>query len=130
MRFQLIRKSDTLQVFCEVEGSENVNPIMIKKEETTLEHVITKYLIDKGIKRGTLGFIYLRDAIKIQCLAGENLLKVMELYKSVAEKYNTKWSRAERCIRHSLQSALSEKPVNSEFIRSTADDIRLNYREK
>ena len=85
------------------------------------ESQIANYVDTFGFKRSILGYKYMISAINIaiqEPTAIERVTKV--LYPAVAKLYDTTVCRAERAMRHSIETcdtyAHGKKPVNSEFI--------------
>ena len=132
---------DALQDFLENLGN---------KDDLDLELEITKVIRKVGISASLQGYEYLRYAIM---LATEDIDIVKSItktiYPAVASKYKTTPSRAERSIRHAIETAYDRgnikaleeifgttissdkgKATNSEFIAMIADDIRLKRRTR
>jgi len=105
-------------------------PVEIRQERKpgSLEEGVTQYLISKGLKRGIKGFEYARTAI-IHLVENKGLKPMLGddgVYGFVAKQYHTTESKVERAIRHSLENAYKiDKPTNTEFLFSAADDLRL-----
>ena len=115
------------------------------KEPMDLETEITNIIHEIGVPAHIKGYMYLREAITMVVNDIELLSAVtMELYPSIARKYNTTASRVERAIRHAIEVAWGRgqvetinklfgytihndkgKPTNSEFIAMVADKLRL-----
>lgn len=114
------------------------NAINLNVEVTTIMHQI-------GIPAHVKGYQYIRDAI-IMVVEDVSLLGgiTKELYPNIAKKYNTEPSRVERGIRHAIELAWDrgqkdtlkrifgysmnierQKPTNSEFIASIADNLKI-----
>lgn len=107
---------------------------------------ITEVIKDCGISANLSGYHYLREAIDLTLSDFEYVQRITKLlYPAVAKKYKTTPSRAERGIRHAIETGwmradfgfLNElfghslpvdkcKPTNSEFIATLADYIALN----
>lgn len=87
----------------------------------------TKGILDHldalGFRHSLLGFGYTVVAIQICVEHPHTKCKAMELYKEVAEKCGTTASRAERAIRHSIETSHVGKIAASEFIAQEADRI-------
>jgi two-component system response regulator (stage 0 sporulation protein A) len=116
----------------------------ISNKETDLTQQVTDALVRLGIPRHIKGFEYLRQAV-ILSVNDKTLIEhiTKRLYPEVAAMFETTPSRVERAIRHAIEvgcskdpdwmgltfnramSVLSDKPVNSEFIATIADNIRL-----
>ena len=78
---------------------------------TKHEHEIKTLLYDLKITTEIKGFHYLIEAIVIKEQA--NKTKVfkpqMEIYRDIAEKYNTRPSNVERAIRHAIERSYSNQ---------------------
>ena len=110
------------------ENSTNVKIETTKKVED-VEISATNYLHEKGFKRNSLGFAYLRTAIIICSQNFKAVNNIMGLYQSIADKHGSTVVRVERAIRHSIGVAMRNKRVkNSEFIARAADEIRLQIK--
>ena len=74
--------------------------------ELMLEKKVAYVLKNMGIRQELLGYRYAKYAIEL-ILQDESILNAItrRLYPAVAEKFNTTPSRAERAIRHSIESA-------------------------
>lgn len=105
-------------------------PVEIKQNSKpgSIEESVTQYLLSKGLKRGIKGFEFARTAI-IHLIDDKGLKPMLGddgVYGFVAKQYQTTESKVERAIRHSLEVAYkTNKPANSEFLFSAADDLRL-----
>ena len=107
---------------------------------------ITNALKNMGMPAHIMGYRYIRHAIKL-CVRDQSYLSgiTKRLYPAVAKEFGTSPHRAERAIRHAIETAWSrgnqqyldeifgrtlkragEKPPNSEFIAMIADIIRLS----
>ncbi len=113
-----------------------------------LEKDVTDMIHEIGVPAHIKGYQYLREAIMMSVQDVEMLGSITKvLYPTIAKKYQTTPSRAERAIRHAIEVAWSRgrmetldalfgytintgkgKPTNSEFIALIADKIRLQYR--
>ena len=116
---------------------------------------ITKEILFKcGIQAHLLGFRYLGDAIEQAALDRTKLMGITKnLYPEIAKRYDTKWTKVERAIRHAIERALDNltpddiieifgnsldirrgKPTNSQFIATIVErygeDIRVQPAEK
>ena len=74
--------------------------------------VIQDYLMANGIPSNISGFKYLTMAIKMYS-PGKKF--VSEIYKGVAEYYDSTPMRVERCIRHAISKSYCNL-TNSEYI--------------
>ncbi|MGM9637129.1 MAG: sporulation transcription factor Spo0A [Eubacteriales bacterium] len=137
---------------------ERINRLMVKREsqfteigrnssvsQRELEIQITKILHEIGVPANIRGYQYLRMAILLTVMDGDDISpKTKVLYPSIAKLYNATYSRVERAIRHAIEVAWDRgdaevlyeyfgytvqnckgKPTNSEFIAMIADHIRL-----
>ena len=116
--------------------------------DVDLEIMVTETLHYVGVPANLQGFHYLRTAILL-AIENEDILNriTKELYPSVAARHKTTASRAERSIRHAIESAWDRgdievlasyfgfsvqnqrgKPTNSEFIALISDRIRLKIK--
>ncbi len=95
---------------------------------------ISSFLIEIGVPADSKGFDYLHDAIEIVMGNSEYRHKTIELYKTIADKYNENYYAVERCIRHAISCCYKRgdknrmkkifgdykyktgQPKNSEFI--------------
>ena len=118
------------------------------KDEFDLEVEVTKVIRGIGIPANLQGYEYLRYAIMLAVEDSEAVGSITKtIYPAIAGKYQTTPSRAERSIRHAIEtaydrgnisvledifgttiSAMKGKATNSEFIALIADDIRLKRR--
>lgn len=64
---------------------------------------IISYLLKKQFKPHFRGFKYIKDAINIISNSSKSLFIVNDIYKPLAEKYNTKYSLVERDIRYAIE---------------------------
>ena len=99
------------------------------------EKQIAEYLNRFGFKRSLLGYKYMISAINIAIqdpYAIEQVTKI--LYPAIAKMYNTTSSRAERAMRHSIETCYTyanmyaKKMTNSEFIATAV--YYFKYKEK
>lgn len=119
-----------------------------KRNQETLEALVTNLIHEIGVPAHIKGYQYLREAIMmvIQDIDVINQI-TKQLYPEIAEKYGTTPSRVERAIRHAIEvawgrgkndaiesifgytiSASKGKPTNSEFIAMIADKLRLELK--
>lgn len=111
---------------------------------------ITCIIKDLGITANKKGYYYIRYAVELMINDITLIEKITTvIYSSVAKEFNTTPSRAERAIRHSIETGWNKanldlssklfgytvsqnkgKPTNSEFICTVADYILLSEREK
>ena len=105
----------------------------------------TEMLKEIGMPAGLLGYEYVRYGI-VLAVEDATILRRMTtaLYPTVAKRFGTTPSRAERCIRHSIAVACDRttpdvlekyfgntmsidkgKPVNREFIATLADRVKI-----
>ena len=82
---------------------------------------IMKYLDDNGFKHSIKGFGYLITAIDLSVEVPEKLDEVCKFYAEVGKIHNTTQSRAERAIRHAIETSEVKKITNSEFIARARD---------
>jgi two-component system response regulator (stage 0 sporulation protein A) len=126
----ILSKTELLQIL----GGNAPEPVQetADSKPKSLEVIITEYLVKANFRRGIQGFNYLRSAIAL-CAEDPNLCcSMMGLYKTIGRQYNVTASGVERCIRHAIETAFfgKDKPCNSEFIASAADDISLGLNQR
>ena len=62
-----------------------------------------------GVPLNYHGYKYLQDAILLVCRDENNIHRVtVNIYPTIAEKYNVTSGSVERCIRHAIQTACSK----------------------
>lgn len=116
------------------------------RRKESYESEITDMLHMLAVPAHIKGYQYLREAITLVLRDGEMLNSVTkELYPTVAKRFGTTASRAERAIRHAIEVAWDRgdvevlnsffgytirsdrgKPTNSEFIAYVADKLRIS----
>lgn len=113
------------------------------------KEVITKIIKELGIPASIKGYHYARYAIELMI----NDITLMDaitkkLYPKIAKEFNTTPSRAERAIRHAIETgwnrantdfaynlfgftvdANKAKPTNSEFLVTIADYISMEMKD-
>ena len=92
--------------------------------------ILIENLLDKiGIHINQLGYKYLTYAIELKLENSD--IRVLEMYKKIADKYNTTSVRVERAIRHARQSAENriERIFDVEYKIYSGDLIALLARE-
>lgn len=115
-------------------------------DQLTLTGHVTNVLRELGVPANIKGFQLLRTAL-VWAVRKESIVYNMmsELYPQLAAAYNTTASRAERNVRHAIESAWNrsdpdtqykyfgntvsynkDKPTNGEFISIVADKIRFD----
>lgn len=121
---------------------------IMKKEEESVESLVTKIMHEVGVPAHIKGYQYIREAIILaidDIEAVNSITKI--LYPTLAKKFKTTPSRVERAIRHAIEvawtrgemdinnqmfgntiSATKGKPTNSEFIAMIADKLRLELK--
>ena len=115
-------------------------------EKIKLEEQVTEILLYLGVPAHLKGYYCLRAAIML-AVNDAGILRAVtkKLYPTVAEIYNTTASRAERAMRHAVESAWKRsdghakrkyfgntvtshrQPTNSEFIAMVADRLALGH---
>lgn len=111
------------------------------------KEAITSIIKELGIPAGLNGYHYIRYAIEL-VMHDISLINSITttLYPAVAQEFNTTPARAERCIRHAIEtgwfranedfamqlfgysvSADKGKPTNREFIATVADYILMKH---
>ncbi|HHU22818.1 MAG TPA: sporulation transcription factor Spo0A [Clostridiales bacterium] len=116
-----------------------------RRQEQSLEAVVTEVIHEIGVPAHIKGYQYLREAIILTINDMEVINAVTKvLYPAVAKKFGTTPSRVERAIRHAIEVAwdrgdletlqkffgytvsnIKGKPTNSEFIAMIADCLSL-----
>lgn len=106
---------------------------------------VTHVLNKLGVSTGILGYGYLRDAIIMHISDPEKIRQMTKVfYPAVGAMHNTTGNRAERGIRHAIEtcwdrgdlellesyfgntvSPNKDKPTNREFISLVAEKVRL-----
>ncbi len=119
-----------------------------KKNQESLEALVTNVIHEIGVPAHIKGYQYLREAIMMVVQDIDIINQITkQLYPEIAEKYRTTPSRVERAIRHAIEvawargkndavesifgytvSASKGKPTNSEFIAMIADKLRLELK--
>ena len=121
------------------------NSASLKNSPQNLEIKISNILQDLGVPAHIKGYPYLISAISTVLIEPSYIGSVTsKLYPTVADKFDTTPTRAERAMRHAIDAAWTRgntkycdklfattitkgttKPTNSEFIAMIADHIRL-----
>ncbi len=119
-----------------------------KKDEDSLEALVTNVIHELGVPAHIKGYQYLREAIMMVINDIDIINQITkQLYPDIAKKFKTTPSRVERAIRHAIEvawargeqqaverifgytiSAAKGKPTNSEFIAMIADKLRLELK--
>jgi two-component system, response regulator, stage 0 sporulation protein A len=119
-----------------------------KKDEDSLEALVTNIIHELGVPAHIKGYQYLREAIMMVINDIDIINQITkQLYPEIAKKFKTTPSRVERAIRHAIEvawsrgeqssverifgytiSAAKGKPTNSEFIAMIADKLRLELK--
>ena len=119
-----------------------------KKDEDSLEALVTNVIHELGVPAHIKGYQYLREAIMMVINDIDIINQITkQLYPQIAKKFKTTPSRVERAIRHAIEvawsrgepavverifgytiSAAKGKPTNSEFIAMIADKLRLELK--
>lgn len=116
--------------------------------EKKLDIIISNYLKELGVSASLKGYYYLRYAIRALINDGSLIRAVTkELYPMIAKEFKTTPSRAERNIRHAIETgwkSMNEqfakdvfsygvfqkgKPTNNEFLAEVADHIIITHLE-
>ena len=124
-------------------SEEKREPVKQTLSEDELYTEVTKMLHNMGVPSHIKGYQYVRDAIMMVYTDWNYIEQVTKvLYPTIAKKYSTTTSRAERAIRHAVECAFDRgdlhyfnlynityscergKPTNSEFIASIADYLK------
>ena len=98
---------------------------------------VTNYLRNLGFRANLRGYNYIRTALLIILKEKESFnSRIMVLYKLVAERENSTYSKVERSIRHAIIDAATNHPENfmhfskkeipaiSEFLFVAADELK------
>ena len=119
-----------------------------KKNQESLEALVTNLIHEIGVPAHIKGYQYLREAIMMVVQDIDIINQITkQLYPDIAIKYHTTPSIVERAIRHAIEvawargkneavenifgytiSAAKGKPTNSEFIAMIADKLRLELK--
>jgi len=119
-----------------------------KKDQDSLEALVTNLIHEVGVPAHIKGYQYLREAIMMVVKDTDVINQITkQLYPEIASKYHTTPSRVERAIRHAIEvawgrgeqgavenifgytiSAAKGKPTNSEFIAMISDKLRLELK--
>ena len=119
-----------------------------RKDESSLEALVTNIIHELGVPAHIKGYQYLREAIMMVINNIDIINQITkQLYPEIAARYKTTPSRVERAIRHAIEvawsrgqqetverifgytiSAAKGKPTNSEFIAMIADKLRLELK--
>lgn len=118
-------------------------------KNSRLELEVTEILNKARIPANIKGFHYLRTAIMLSVYDDEMVHCITKrLYPAIATRHRTTPSRAERAIRHAIETAWSKgglenlskiisyeiyskkKPTNSKFIAAIADYLRLKQKKQ
>lgn len=109
------------------------------------KQIITRHLKGLGVPANLSGYSYLQYAIELVKNDFSYLRAITKrLYPAVAKEFNTTASRAERCIRHAIETGWNRGniefqnklfgytvdsnkgiPTNSEFIATVADYLSI-----
>ena len=119
-----------------------------RKDEKSLEALVTNIIHEVGVPAHIKGYQYLREAI-IMVVTNIDVINQItkQLYPEIAKTFKTTPSRVERAIRHAIEvawgrgqievvenifgytvNAAKGKPTNSEFIAMIADKLRLELK--
>ncbi|MCD8158247.1 MAG: sporulation transcription factor Spo0A [Clostridiales bacterium] len=123
-------------------GVSNVSNDLIHVNTTDKKKYITNLLHDIGITPNLKGFRYLRSAVTM-VMEDEAIIEAVTkvIYPEIAKEYKTTPVRAERAIRHAIEtswerdngetitrvfnlSKSSKRPTNSEFIGLAAEYLK------
>ena len=119
-----------------------------KKDQDSLEALVTNLIHEVGVPAHIKGYQYLREAIMMVVKDTDVINQITkQLYPEIASKYHTTPSRVERAIRHAIEvawgrgeqgavenifgytiSAAKGKTTNSEFIAMIIDKLRLELK--
>lgn len=156
----LEKKIDALMRYCTAESVTDayavqdelrqlMKPSQGGRTETKPEVHVRKALLELGVPEHLIGHPYLVDAVTMVVRDSSLLEKITKgLYPMVAEKNCTTPSRAERAIRHAIETGWDRcdmdtaaccfgntispskgKPTNSEFIARVANVVRQRMKE-
>lgn len=129
-----------------IEITKKQDNIIIDMDHYNLKIAITKMLHELGIPSHIKGHKYLRKAIIIVYESFEINNVSKEIYQPIASKYNVSIASVERAIRNAIEISWNRgnfdvieelfghsldidkaKPTNSEFIKTLADKLKLQY---
>lgn len=86
-----------------------LNGTCFKEDEKDISKV-DKLLIKHNIVPGYLGYNYIKTILEFDMLNSEYHYNIQDIYKIIAEKYETTSSSIERAIRHILTKSDIHKP--------------------
>ena len=132
-----------------IKATGTCQPEVGRRQEQSLESVVTEIIHEIGIPAHIKGYQYLREAIILTINDMDIINAVTKvLYPAVAKKFGTTPSRVERAIRHAIEVAwdrgdvevlqkffgytvsnIKGKPTNSEFIAMIADRLSLQRKQ-
>ncbi|MBR1779226.1 MAG: response regulator [Clostridia bacterium] len=114
---------------------------LFEKENTVLDSIIKKKLMELGIPLNQLGYQYIIEALKFMVTAQSHFL-TSEIYEIVAQKKDTSVNCVESAIRNTTIHAHKKcndsykelftknneiiKPTNSQFLSTLSESIKLN----
>ena len=105
-----------------------------------MQNKITKLLLKLGVPPETSGYLYTREAILITINTPNSAYRWCDTYDKVAEKFATKASSVERCIRHAIKKTqengtveyaemfygnITKPPIVSRFLATVAEHIKI-----
>ena len=112
------------------------------------EGIITKVMQDMGIPAHLKGYNYIRYGVGLLVEDISRIGQICVLYGDIAEHFNDEPSRAERAIRHAIETGWSRgdvelqrklfgytvdynkgKPTNGEFLATVADYILMTHKD-
>ena len=148
----LMPKPCDLSALCEhleeLRGGQSNQAILPKKDNGSIESLVTSIIHEIGVPAHIKGYQYLREAIIIAVNDMDVINAITKvLYPQVAKTFQTTPSRVERAIRHAIEvawdrgdletlqrffgytvSSTKGKPTNSEFIALIADKLQLQLK--
>lgn len=125
-----------------------IEPVTKETQVENIEDVISEIFLEIGVPEHILGYRYSEFAIRI-AIENPDIINAItyELYPTVANKFNTTASGAERAIRNAIEcswerismeamekyfgntvSPIKGKPTNREFIARIANIVRRRIR--
>lgn len=112
-------------------------------QDNNIEEKISDFLLQLKITPKLKGYYFLREAIRL-VYSDSTLIEgiTKQLYPMIAKKFNTTPARAERAIRHAIETSwyrierndfyaaynFDSRPTNTEFIGMVADQFQLKQK--
>lgn len=122
----------------------DINELNMRDTQNKMSHILTRLLSNLGLPSNIYGFHFIRYAITY--VYNNNCINkpMNEIYKEVANIFNTSKENVERCMRHAIDVSWTRgdldlideifgssvdinksKPTNSEYIYTIADRLKI-----